>query len=231
MCRLPHKENITGSLGESEEKPVMRMNLRAARKGLASILKLRQFCYLPMLALITVGLAAQISPAASDLPSNQNVIAFLTVSIDWYRHCAIERQIATDPVDLVFLEGNRQTAAQILQLSFDFARAGAQSSAIADADSQKGSTASSTGSPDLVQFVQLETNTELQSRQATEEIEAIQEKIKTAKSVQLPELQAALDAAQSRLVVLQAGLGTLRQLVEFMRVFTSRETGDLALRI
>jgi len=184
-----------------------------------------------MLALITVGLAAQISPAASDLPSNQNVIAFLTLSIDWYRHCAIERQIATDPVDLVFLEGNRQTAAQILQLSFDFARAGAQSSAIADADSQKGSTASSTGSPDLVQFVQLETNTELQSRQATEEIEAIQEKIKTADGVQLPELQAALDAAQSRLVVLQAGLGTLRQLVEFMRVFTSRETGDLASRI
>src|SRR5215467_3888938 len=192
---------------------------------------LRQFCCLPMLALITVGLAAQISPAASDLPSNQNVIAFLTLSIDWYRHCAIERQIATDPVDLVFLEGNRQTAAQILQLSFDFARADAQSSAIPNADSQKGSTASSTGSPDLVQFVQLETNTELQSRQATEEIEAIQEKIKTAKSVQLPELQAALDAAQSRLVVLQAGLGTLRQLVEFMRVFTSRETGDLALRI
>jgi len=184
-----------------------------------------------MLALITVGLAAQISPAASDLPSNQNVIAFLTLSIDWYRHCAIERQIATDPVDLVFLEGNRQTAAQILQLSFDFARAVAQSSAIPDADSQKGSTASSTGSPDLIQFVQLETNTELQSRQATEEIEAIQEKIKTAESVQLPELQAALDAAQSRLVVLQAGLGTLRQLVEFMRVFTSRETGDLASRI
>src|SRR5215475_3323779 len=220
MCRLPQKENITGSLGQSEEKPGMRMNLRAARKWFASILKLRQFCYLPMLALITVGLAAQISPAASDLPSNQNVIAFLTLSIDWYRHCAIERQISTDPVDLVFLEGNRQTAAQILQLSFDFARAGAQSSAIPDVDSQKGSTASSTGSPDLVQFVQLETNTELQSRQATEEIEAIQEKIKTADGVQLPELQAALDAAQSRLVVLQAGLGTLRQLVEFMRVFT-----------
>ena len=155
----------------------MKMNLRAARKRLASILKLRQFCYVPMLAMITVGLAAQISPAASDLASNQKVIAFLTLTIDWYRHCAIERQIATDPVDLVFLEGNRQSATQILQSSFDFARAGAQFSPSADPNTQNGNMVTATGSPDLAQFVQLENNTELQSRQASEEIEAINEKI------------------------------------------------------
>src|SRR5262252_6995814 len=192
---------------------------------------LRQFCCLPMLALITVGLAAQISPAASDLPSNPKVIGFLTLSIDWYRHCAIERQIATDPVDLVFLEGNRQSAAQILQLSFDFARAGAQFSASPEVNGLKGSSANSTGAPDLAQFIQLENNTELQSRQATNEIEAINERIRTAHGVQRRELQAALDATQSRLDALQAGLATLRQSVEFMRVFASRETGDLASTI
>ena len=184
-----------------------------------------------MLALIAVGLAAQVSPVASDLPSNQKVIALLTQTIDWYRHCVIERQIATDPVDLVFLEGNRESAAQILQSSFDFARADTQFSATSEPNTEKASIANSTGSPDLAQFVQLENNTELQSRQAAAEINAINEKLMTADGVEHRELQAALDATQSRLDVLQAGLSTLQQLVEFTRVVASRQTGDLASTI
>jgi hypothetical protein len=209
----------------------MRMRFWPVLKQPSNILKLRKFRYLPVLAIIAVGLSAQVSPAAFDLPSNQQVIAFLTESIEWYRHRAIERQIATEPVDLVFLEDNRPSGQQILQLSFDFARAGAQFSATPRPDTQKRSTAIATGSADLAQFVQLENNTELQSRQAGEEIEAINKEIKTAHSAHRRELQAALDATQSRLDVLQAGLATFRQLVEFMQAFTSRETGDLASTI
>jgi Mechanosensitive ion channel, beta-domain len=209
----------------------MWMTFCRASKGFSSILKLRTFWYLTVMAMITVGLSAQISPPVSDLPSNQQVITFLTESIDWYRHCAIERQIATEPVDLVFVEDSRPGAAQIVQLSFVFARADAQFSATTAVDSQKGSTAIATGSPDLAQFVQLENNTELQRRQASEEIEAINKNIQTAHGARRSELQAALDATQSRLDVLQTGLATLRQLVEFMQAFTSRETGDLASTI
>ncbi len=201
----------------------MRMKFWSVSKRLSNIL--------PLLAMITVGLSAQISPAGSDLPSNQQVIAFLTESIDWYRHCAIERQIATDPVDVVFQEDNRSGAAQILQLSFDFARADAQFSASPQADSQKGSAAIATGSPDLAQFVQLEDKTESQRRQASEEIEVIKKKLKTARGADRRELQAALETTQSRLDVLQAGLATLRQSIEFVQAFTSRETGDLASSI
>lgn len=209
----------------------MRMRLGLVSNRLASILKLRKVCYLTAMAVLTLGLSAQVSPAAADLPSSQQVIAFLTESIDWYRHCAIERQMATDPVDLVFLEDNRPGAAQILQLSFDFARADAQVSDMPRADTQNGSTAIATGSPDLAHFVQLEANTELQSRQASEEIDAIKKNIEMAQGDERRELQAALDATQSRLDVLQAGLTTFRQLVEFTQAFTSRETGDLASTI
>ena len=52
------------------------------------------------LALIALVLSAQVSPATSDFPANQHVVAFLSESIDWYHHCAIERQIATEPVEL-----------------------------------------------------------------------------------------------------------------------------------
>ena len=209
----------------------MRMRFWPVSKRPTSILKLWRFCYLPVVTMITVGLSGQVSPAVSDLPSNQQVIAFLTESVDWYRHCAIERQIATDPVDLVFLEDNRPGAAQILHLSFDFARADAQFSASPQANGKKGSTAIATGSPDLAQFVQLEDKTELQRRQASEEIEVIKTKLKTARGADRRELQAALDTTQSRLDVLQAGLVTLQQSIEFVQAFTSRETGDLASNI
>src|SRR5215468_6748729 len=127
----------------------------------ATICRLRALCYVPAVAIITLTLYAQTSAEASDLPSNQQVVAFLTESIDWYRHCALERQLATNPVDLVFLENTRSGAAQILQLSFDFARADAQSSATPHTDMQKEKTR--TGSPELAQFLQLQNNTELQS--------------------------------------------------------------------
>src|SRR5271166_6795379 len=201
-------------------------------EALSSKFKLREACYLLLPAVIAAGLSAEVSPAASDLPSNQQVIALLTESIDWYRHRAIERQIATEPVDLVFLEDNRPVAAQIVQLSFDFARADASVAATSPAGDQKGSTAIATGSsPDLAQFVQLEHNAELGVRQATEEIEAIKKKLVTASDDERRKLQAELDATQSRLDVLQAGSATLHQLVEWLRAFAGRETGGLASTI
>jgi Mechanosensitive ion channel len=190
-------------------------------------MKLRRCFYLLVLEIFTLGLSAQVSPPASDLPSNQQVIAFLTESIDWFHHCAIERQIATEPVDLMFLEESRPSAAEILQLSFDFARADAQSSS-AQADNAKEIGKSA---PELAQFVQLQDKTELQRRQASEEMEVIKDQLKTARSANRRKLQAALDATQSRLDVLNAGLATIGQSVDFMRAFTSRETGDLASTI
>jgi hypothetical protein len=194
--------------------------------------RMRKACYLLLSAVITVGISAEVSPGVSDLPSNQQVIAFLTQSIDWYRHCAMERQIATDSVDLVFLENHRIMAAQIVQLSFEFARADASVAALSSAGNQKGSTAIAAGSsPELAQFVQLESNADLWAQQASQEIEAIKKKLQSAHGAERRKLQAALDATQSRLDVSQAGLATLRQLVEFMRAFAGHETGDLTSNI
>lgn len=118
----------------------------------------------------------------------------------------------------------------IVHLSFDFARADAQFSAAPTVTRQEGSTTAG-GSPDLAQFLQLRNSTELQSRQASDQIQTINTKLKTANGVKRRELQAALDATQSRLDVLQAGLATIGQLVEFLQAFTGHENGDLASRL
>ena len=205
----------------------MRTSLWQTLKRLTSISHRCQVSSVAALALIALGLFAQVSTATSDLPPSQQVMAFLTESIDWYHHCAIERQIATEPVDLVFLEDSRPSAGDILQLSFDFARADAQSSS-AQADSRK---ETANGAPELAQLVQLQDKTELQRSQASEEMEVIKNQLKTPRGADRRKLEAALDATQSQLDVLNAGLATIAQSVDFMRAFTSRETGDLTSAI
>jgi Mechanosensitive ion channel len=179
-------------------------------------------------AALTVGLSAEVSPAASDLPSNPQVLAFLTATIDWYRSRAIEQQVAADPVDLVFLEDNRQIAGQIVQLSFDFARVDASISAARAARMQKGETAAaSASSPDITQLFQVELKVETATQQTSEEIEAIKKQLLTAHGTQRRKSQLALDAAQSRLDVLDAVSSSLRQLTEFVRTSRDQGTGDL----
>ena len=128
----------------------MWISSRPLRKALLKKFKLREACFVLLVVALTAGISAQVSPSASDLPTNQQVLAFLTESIDWYRHRAIEEQLATDPVDLVFVNDNRPVAAQILQLSFDFARADASLAAASQEGNQRGSAAITSGpSPEL----------------------------------------------------------------------------------
>ena len=167
-----------------------------------------------------VALSAGVSPKPSEVPSSQQVVEFLTDSIDWYRHRAVERQIATEPVDLTFLEDNRPLAREIARLAFDFARADAAILSRPAESSDKQNTGEPSGSsPDLQQFLLWQRETEAATQQATQEIEEIRRKLLTAHGEDRRKLQAAMGAAQGRVSVLQAGSATLQQLVEFVRSF------------
>src|SRR5579884_3000583 len=184
-------------------------------------------CHALVVAVLSVGLSAETSPPASDLVASQQVLAFLTQTIDWYRHRAAERQIATDPVDLAFAEDNRAMAAQILQLSFEFARADASIAAISAAENKGERTKTNDSPPELAHFLDLQKNDELASQQAKQQIEEINAKLLTARRAERRNLQAALDATQSRLDLLQAGLTSLRDVIEFVRTSGGRHIGDL----
>jgi hypothetical protein len=213
------------------ERKYERLQCHSVSVAQSRRLKHRALCSLPLLAVLTLGLSGQVLPSGSDLPSKQQVLAFLSESIDWYRHCAVERQIATEPVDLVFLEDNRPIATQILQLAFEFARVDARIAATFPSGTQTGSNAVAGGSsPEMAEFVQAEKTVELGIQQESQEIDAIKKKLQTARKSDHRELQAALDAAQSRLGVLQSGSASLRQLIESVRAIAG-ETGDLASSI
>lgn len=78
----------------------MLISSRPVFKALLNKFELPNPWYVLLILVLTTGISAQVSPLASDLPSNQQVLALLTESIDWYRHRAIEGQLATDPAGL-----------------------------------------------------------------------------------------------------------------------------------
>jgi len=196
---------------------------RARCKSLLKEFKLRCACYVLLVVVLAAGISAQVSPPASDFPSDQQVLAFLSQSIDWHRHRAAEEQLATEPADLVFLEDNRAVAAQIVQLSFDFARADASLTAMFQADNQTAAKAGS-WSAELAHFAELKNKVDLASQQAHQEVETIKKKLVTARGADRRTLQAALDVSQRRLDLLHAGLASLQELVDFVQVSAGRQT-------
>ncbi len=66
---------------------------------------------------------AAASPAAvSARPGRASVLSYLGQVIAWYRMVALEEQAASDPVDILYVSDNRQMAAEVLSLAFDYAR-------------------------------------------------------------------------------------------------------------
>jgi hypothetical protein len=187
---------------------------------LASLLFLGVLC--------TVELSADVPAGRSTLPSDQQIIAFLTESVDWFRHLSVEKQIATEPADLLFLYDNQPIARQIVQLSLDFARADASLAAISTTSRERQQSASTadSSSPEITHLVQLERNAEQASRETTQDIQTLNAELLKAHRAERKKLQAALDESQSRLQLLGAGSASLRNLLEILRTSGSSNSGN-----
>src|SRR5919108_6406306 len=136
----------------------------------------RVFASLLFLGLLcTVALSADVPTGRSNLPSDQQVIAFLTETVDWFRHLSIEKGIATEPADLLFLYDNQPIARQVVQLSLEFARADASIAAIptTSPDRQQSASTPDGSSPRIKHLVQLERSAEDASRKTTQDIQTL----------------------------------------------------------
>src|ERR1700685_3935255 len=102
-------------------------------------IKLRIFAwYILLVGLLSPGVlsADNQMPEAYSLPSKQQVITFLTETIEWYRYFSVERQIAAEPFDVLFFDDNEPVGKQVVQLSFDFARTDASLAATSQTSPQ-----------------------------------------------------------------------------------------------
>jgi small-conductance mechanosensitive channel len=162
------------------------------------------------------GPSAGTPPNTYQLPSNSEVISYLLQSVNWYRHVYIERQVANDPADLIFLDENQAIERQIAKLSFEFAKADAMlETSSASLHGRPGSADSS--SADLAHFVELKKRNDQLRQRAIEEIKNLGEMANKAKGADRGKLKAAEEDAQTRLQLLDAVGQGLNDLVEFVR--------------
>jgi mechanosensitive ion channel-like protein len=170
------------------------------------------------------GLSADIPQGSYQLPAEAQVIGYLLQSVNWYRHVYTERQVASDPGDLVFLNDNQAIESQIFKLSFEFAKADAALAKTAASPHNAPATPPAPASPDLAHFIELKNRNDQVTQRTSADIGKLNEKIASARKGDREKLKAALDDAQSRLDLLYAVSQGVNDLIQFVQ--TARTAQD-----
>lgn len=140
-------------------------------------------------------------PAVTAPMSAAEVITFLDQTVDWYRTLGLQQQAANEPSDLLFLYDNRQTAAKVMTLAFDIARA--------DADLLGNSAPATPQSPadsatSLQPLLQLQHKFDAQAAVVQNELET-QRRLGSAAKIE--ELQGELDLVNTKRSIIGTMLG------------------------
>src|ERR1700751_4709874 len=154
-------------------------------------------CWAIFAIAISVVLFADSTQGSYELPSDTQVIGYLLQSENWYRHVYTERQVASDPGDLVFLNDNQAIESQIVELSFEFAKADVALAKTETSPHDAPATLARPPSADLTHFIELKNRNDQVTQQTTADIEKLKEKIISARKADRKKLEAALDDAQS----------------------------------
>jgi small-conductance mechanosensitive channel len=186
-------------------------------------------CYTIFAIAISGGLSADSTQNPYQLPSDAQVVGYLLQSVNWYRHVYTERQVASDPGDLVFLNDNQAIESQIVKLSFEFAKADA---ALAKAPISPHDTSAIVAAPasaDLARFVRLKNRDDQLTQQTSENIGELNKKLASARKSDRKTLKAALEDAQSRLELLQAVSQAVNDLIQFVQTAGTAQANTATL--
>ena len=178
---------------------------------------------------VSSGLSADTTQSSYQLPSDTQVIGYLLQSVNWYRHVYTEREVASDPGDLVFLNDNQAIEGQIAKLSFEFAKADAALAKTATSSHDAPATLAAPASADLAHFIELKNRNDQETQQTSEDIGKLNEKIASARKADRKKLKAALADAQSRLELLQAVSRAVIDLIQFVQSARTAQANNATL--
>jgi small-conductance mechanosensitive channel len=149
--------------------------------------------------------------------SADQVIQILDQTVEWYRTLGTQQQTASQPSDLLILYANQQTAAQVIGLAFDIARANAE--LLSSEASGTPSAPDATSSAQSLAGMQKKLQAQRQAVQS--EIDANRRQAGT--SAKLSELQGELD-------MLDARKNLLDTMAQFVSDSDSKAAGANALK-
>lgn len=166
-------------------------------------------------------------------PPRQQVIAFVTQSVEWYRTSSYQREMFNQPEDLPFIESTQAVTIQILRLSFDYARAVAalEPDVLGSSDRNLGATGGTTvqSTSEVQRLLKIQAQCEAQVEAARNDVASRRKKIDAQRGHEPTTLKAALEESESRLTLLQSQCATYRNLVDFARTTDGSEPQNQAL--
>jgi hypothetical protein len=173
----------------------------------------RTYRLIPVLfasAVFTQDLTAE---PANRLNSEQQVLAFIADTVDWYRHLPAAQRMGTEPADLLFLETNRPLATEIVRLSFEFGKA------VAAIDGQKNSVdqPESAANRDLHDLLAAKARLDANTRQAVDRLNSLTQARRAARHTDWKKLDTQMAEIRSRIDLLNAMSGNCEELLSFVR--------------
>jgi len=157
-----------------------------------------------LILLIAAALCACFAQEQPETPGT-TLLAFLSQSIDWYRHVQTPGQLSTDAGDSIYFSYNQNSSLEAISLIFEFARA--QATQVQLEHPQETSTDGSQSGRNLPQLVVSAQN---KVKQATADLNTLQQQANSATGNkrqtlddQVAEQKSELDLAQARLDALQ----------------------------
>jgi small-conductance mechanosensitive channel len=193
---------------------------REAKKVLRPLLAIATTCVL--LAIFCVGVSTSQNPAP---PDRSDILQFLDQTINWYRQIDVERQIATEPNDVIAVNDDRSLADQVVRCAFDFARAAA--------DLAVSTKSNQAQNPELARYqslLQLAEKLDQQIKQTQAELESDRQKLEASAGKKRRELEATTAELQSEIDLANARRDIIRNMADFVGGASSGGLGASGLR-
>jgi hypothetical protein len=184
---------------------------------------------LRLAALLSIGLfaalfsAAQHAEVVTTTPSSKQVVNFLTQSVDWYRSSPAKQQLPSEPEDVPFLDDTHSLTLQILRLSFDSARALAQSEAEDRTSSKQSAVIPEPSGSAPRDFTSIEAKCQTEAQTAQANVLALRNKLDTHRGKDRDKLSLALEEAETRLNLIEAECRSYQDLQDFVRGVDTNE--------
>jgi len=127
----------------------------------------------------------------------------------------------------VFLNDNQAIESQIVELSFEFAKADVALAKTSPHDAP--ATLARPASADLTHFIELKNRNDQITQETTADIGKLKDKIISARKDDRKKLEAALDDAQSRLELLRAVAQSVDELIQFVQAARTAQDNNATL--
>ena len=191
--------------------------------AISVILRPTAVVLLVMLGLLAHGSSAgQRKQKDGSLPRRQQVIGFLTRSIEWYRSSSFEREIPIQSADVPLRENAQAVRLQILRLSFDYAKALAVDQARSSISrDQPDASAPDSSESDLQHWMKIEAQCDAEAQEARKDVASIRSDVEAHRGKDRTKLEVALSESESHVDLVQAKCRSYGNLLDFVRTMNA----------